>query len=837
MMESGSISSAEHLPQAGTAIKTVPRATYRFQFNEHFRLTDALALVPYLHELGISHVYASPLFKAGAHSNHGYDVCHFGELNPEIGTEEDLEKLVTALRAYDMGLVLDIVPNHMGISTGANPWWQDVLKNGPASRYAGYFDIQWEPRDPKLRGKILLPILGDHYASVLKRGELKLQQDNGAPMLHYFENKFPLAPDSVPRDLSLEKLNSDHHALNDLIQKQNYSLAFWGEGDLKLNYRRFFAVSTLAGVRIEDENVFSDVHSLLKHWLKKNWLDGLRVDHPDGLRDPKTYFDRLRQLAPHLWIVVEKILQPEEGMPRDWPVQGTVGYEFLNQVNGLFIQPENEKALEDFYFDFTGEPMDSGKMVHEKKRLVLETLFITEINRLLEMLVQIAARRQAHQVFPREHLREALIEFAACFPVYRTYARPEEDFASEGDLLYVQEAASIAKKTRRDLSPALFEFLTDLMLLVSRGDAEDEFVARFQQLTGPAMAKGVEDTTFYCLNYFLSLNEVGGDPGNFGVNEDEFHEFCLKQSKSSPHSMLGSSTHDTKRSEDVRARLNVLSEIPEEWSAAVLRWSKMNEPYRKNHFPDRNIEYVLYQTLVGAWPISPERLLAYVDKASCESKQHTDWNHRNAQYDEALKNFTTAVVNNQDFIKDLESFIATVKEAAQVNSLAQTLIKLTAPGAPDIYQGTEIWDFSLVDPDNRRPVYYELRKRLLAEAKSASPEEAWSRRDEGLPKLWLIQKTLKFRAQHEDLFNGNYEPLYSHGENAENVVAFIRGGGMIPVVQRFMRSRKGELPALPLPEGTWRNEFTGEAFTGEVPAGQILKKFPVALLVREPNHL
>ncbi len=833
MTEAGVISTVSHEEKAGAALRTVPRATYRLQFNEHFRLVDALALVPYFHELGVSHLYASPLFKAAPHSSHGYDVCDFNQLNPEIGTEDDLEKLIASLRERGMGLVLDIVPNHMGIGTPENGWWQDVLRNGPASRFAQHFDIEWCPPDPKLHGKILLPVLGDRCESILKRSELRIQKENGEAVLCYFENEFPIAPDSIPQNFSAERVNSDPHTLNDLIQKQNYSLAFWGDGDSRLNYRRFFAVSTLAGVRIEDEAVFNDVHSLLKRWLGKQWLDGLRVDHPDGLRDPGTYVKRLRSLAPDLWTVVEKILQPGEDMPDDWPVEGTVGYDFLNQLNGLFIQNKNRKALTDFYADFTGEPIDAGRMVREKKRLVLETLFVTEVRRLVDLLVGVAARRPAHQDFSSEHLREALIVFVACFPVYRTYVRPEDDFVSESDLLYVNRAVTCAKQARPDLAPALFEFFGDLLLLLFHGKSEYEFVARFQQLTGPAMAKGVEDTTFYCLNYFLSVNEVGGDPGKFGVSIDEFHEFCRKLQMDGGHSMLSSSTHDTKRSEDVRARLNILSEMPREWCTAVSRWRKINEQHCKNHFPDRNIEYVLYQTLVSAWPISLERFLAYLDKASCEAKQHTDWNHRNPQYDEALKNFATKVLEDRNFITDVEAFIASLTEAAQINSLAQTLIKFTAPGVPDIYQGNEIWDFSLVDPDNRRPVDFERRKRLLAEVKELSAVDAWKRRDVGLPKLWIIQKTLEFRAGHQELFNGNYEPVFPRGNNADHVIAFVRGGGVMTVVPRFMQSRPGELPQLLLPRGRWRNEFTGETFIGEIATGEVFAKFPVALLVRE----
>ena len=833
-MIASTVASAEQLKPVGRATgRTCPRATYRLQFNEHFRLGDALALVPYFQELGISHIYASPLFKAAAHSVHGYDVCDFGRLNPEIGTEGDLEKLVSALREQNMGLILDIVPNHMGIATPENEWWQDVLKNGRASKYAEYFDIQWETPDPALRGKILLPVLGDQYERVLERGELKIEMDRNGPFLCYFEHRFPISPGSIGDDFLPGTINSNRAALNELIQKQHYSLAYWGEGDSKLNYRRFFAVSTLAGVRVEDETVFNDVHALLGHWLKRNLLDGLRVDHPDGLRDPKKYLDGLRAMAPRAWMIVEKILQPGEEMPDDWPVEGTVGYDFLNEINGLFIQEKNEKALTDFYSGFTGEAMDSGKTVREKKILVLETLFVTELNRLSDLLELIAKRRAVHRDFTAEQLREALIEFTACFPIYRTYVRPEDGFVSESDLRNIKNASAQAVRARRDLPAGSIEFLRGLLMMSVHGDLESEFVARFQQLTGPAMAKGVEDTTFYCLNYFTSLNEVGGDPGRFGVSVEEFHEFCRRQQERGGYSMLCSSTHDTKRSEDVRARLNVLSEIPEEWIQTVSRWSKMNEKHRKNHFPDRNAEYLLYQTLVGAWPISLERLCAYMEKASCEAKQHTDWNHRNSQYDRALKDFVTAALGDKDFIRDLEAFLATVSEAAQINGLAQTLLKLTAPGVPDIYQGNEIQDFSLVDPDNRRPVDFEERQRLLADAKKIGSEEAWKRRDEGMAKLWLIRKVLAYRARHQPVFAGDYEPIHARGDNADDLIAFLRGGKAMTIVPRFNRSRAGGLPSLLLPRGMWRNELTEEIFIGEIATAKLFRKFPVALLVQE----
>jgi len=815
----------------------IPRATYRFQFNEHFRLSQATALIPYLSALGISHVYASPLFQAAAHSNHGYDVCDFSRLNPEIGTEEELEALVRTLHRNGMGLVLDIVPNHMGISTRANAWWWDVLKNGRASRFAGHFDIDWDPADETLRGKVLLPILGDEFDAVLEKGDLKLENRNNDLVLRYFENELPVAPGSFPPDGSIEETNNNAGALRELAARQHYQLAPWREGDQRLNYRRFFAISTLAGVCVENQAVFDDVHPLVRRWVEKKWLDGLRVDHPDGLRDPEHYLNDLFELAPDQWIVVEKILQPQEALPETWPVHGTTGYDFLNQVNGLFVDSSSENILTDFYVKFTGEPANSDAIVQEKKRLVLNTLLVTEVSRLTELLYEIAVRRFAEKRLTRDQLREALVEFTVNFPVYRTYIRPEEYFVSESDTRFVRQAEAAARKAHAQWPPEVFDLITGLMFSRYCGELEDDFVARFQQLTGPAMAKGVEDTTFYYLNRFASLNEVGGDPGKFGVPVNEFHEYCERLRTRWPHTMLASSTHDTKRSEDVRARLNVLSEIPGEWCAAVLRWSQMNERHRTHCSPDRNAEYLFYQTLAGTWPVSQDRILAYMEKASCEAKQETDWNNRNAEYDAALKDFIIGALNDPRFTDDLAHFVGRLKNASQINSLAQTLVKLTAPGVPDIYQGTELDDFSLVDPDNRRPVDFELRQRLLAEANNLSAEEAWARRDEGLPKLWLIQKVLRRRAQYDIFFKGNYLPLRANGPKAGQVVAFMRTGSLITIVPRFILALKDDWAntTITLPEGRWQNEFTGETVSGVVGLHEFFKLFPVAVLIRNES--
>jgi (1->4)-alpha-D-glucan 1-alpha-D-glucosylmutase len=819
----------------------IPRTTYRFQFNEHFRLPDALALVPYLHELGLSHVYASPLFKAAPHSTHGYDVCDFTQLNPELGTEADLEKLVTALHWKKMGLVLDIVPNHMGIGTPENISWWDVLTYGEKSKFAHHFDIDWESSHENLRGKILIPILGDDYETLLNKGELQLLFENGKLFIGYQEHRFPLAPKTIsklPKDENgLKKFNSNFAAIDKLIRQQKYLLEFHAHGDAQLNYRRFFAVSSLAAVCVEDEKVFHGTHSLIRKWIEKGWLDGLRVDHPDGLRDPKKYLQRLRALAPDAWIVVEKILEPEELLPETWPVQGTTGYDFLNQLNGLFVDAASEKAFTDFYAEFTGETTDYAALVREKKRAVLKTILVAELNRLTALLAAIAAGRKEFKKISRAQWRDALAEIIVCFPVYRSYVAETNGATTAADIAVIKLAVHLACEERQDIPPTIFAFIHALLLKPQGSVAAKNFVARFQQLTGPVMAKGVEDTVFYCFNRFTSLNEVGGDPKIFGTSIESFHKFLSQQQKHWPHSELTTSTHDTKRAEDVRARLNVLSEIPETWAQTLRRWSKMNECHRQNNLPDRNAEYLFYQTLAGAWPLSEERAQFYMEKAAHESKQHTTWTNRNEPYEKALRNFVSETLRDPQFTTDLEHFTSTLATAAAANSLSQTLIKLIAPGVPDIYQGCELWDLSLVDPDNRRPVDFGLRQKLLAESKNLSAEKLWARRAEGLPKLWLIQKTLRLRGRLSDFDKFSYEPILARGAKAENVFAFSRGGKVIPIVPRFVLQLKNDWQntSLELPPGKWRNEFTGESLSGELRMENMFRKFPVALLAKRED--
>ena len=876
------------MPSGQPARRTgrIPSATYRFQFNRNFTLRHGLELIPYLRELGISHLYASPLLTACPGSAHGYDVCDYETLNPELGTEEDLQALVATLRQHEMGLILDIVPNHTGIASPENRWWWDVLENGRSSHFASHFDIDWNPPDPRLRNKVLAPVLGDRYQRVLERKEIRLEVDSATITLRYGDHRFPLSanswaailerdgagparrgrtrPTSDPdREKSLPALkeefarlcretpaavarikatvaeiNADADQLDKLIQQQHYVLTFWLHGHAALNYRRFFAVTTLAAVRVEDARVFAASHSLIRKWLDQGFVDGLRVDHPDGLRDPEQYLQRLRKIAPRAWIVVEKILEPGESMRETWPVQGETGYAFMNRVGGLFIDPAGEESFNRVYSEFTGQSVDYPAMVREKKRLVLRELLRAEVDRLAGLLLQICASHWRYRDFLRNELRDAVTEFAVSFPVYRSYIRPKSGKVSPADQALVRAAFLAASGGGAASDSDALEFLRDLLLLEIRGKSESEFVLRFQQLTGPAMAKGVEDTTFYCFNRFVSLNEVGGDPSRFGLSPEAFHRATIAVAAVWPVSMLASSTHDTKRSEDVRARLAVLSEIPEQWRETVHRWTAINEPHRKGGLPDRNTEYFFYQTLAGAWPIEAGRALDCIEKATCEANVHTSWLRRNSAYDRAVREFVTDVLQDRTFVKDLDGFAAFLAEPGYINSLAQTLIKLTAPGVPDIYQGTELWDFSLADPDNRRPVDFTTRRRLLAELPGLAAETVWQRRQEGVAKLWLIQKTLALRRRCPTLFDASspYRPLATHGDSHSHVVAYLRGDAAVTLVPRLVTGLSGGWAdtTLELPEGNWRNELTGDAVSGgRTGLAKLFDKFPVALLVRQ----
>jgi (1->4)-alpha-D-glucan 1-alpha-D-glucosylmutase len=884
-----------------SAVPKTPLATYRVQLRSEFAFDDAAAIAGYLADLGVSHLYSSPYLQAARGSTHGYDVVDPTRVNEDLGGEEAHARLCRTLGEAGLGQVLDIVPNHMAITERRNTWWWDVLENGAASRYAGYFDVDWNSPHARLRDTVLLPILGDHYGRVLENGELELVRRDGRFEIHYHEHRMPVAPRSLDAlvdkaarrcgspdlafiadsygqlplatatdrasiarrhrdkevlagqlarllgerpevaralDEVVAEVNADPDALDELLQRQNYRPAFWRTAGQELDYRRFFDVHTLIGLRMEDERVFADTHALVLRWLKTGVIDGVRIDHPDGLRDSEEYFERLRDEAPEAWIVVEKILEPGEPLRESWPVEGTTGYDFLNRAGGLLIDLAGEEPLTALYAELTGESTDWPALVREKKLLVLGELLASDVNRLAEVFLEVCERHRRYRDYTRFELRQAIREVVACFPVYRVYARAEIGEVTDLDRHYAGEAIEAAKAHRPDIAADLFDFFRDLLLLEIRGERESELVMRFQQLTGPAMAKGVEDTAFYNFHRLISLNEVGGSPGEFGLSAAGFHRLAADAQRIWPAAMLATSTHDTKRSEDVRARISLLSEIPERWGEAARRWFERNANHRQGDFPDRNAEYLLYQTLVGAWPITPERAAAYMEKATREAKVHTSWTRPNPEYEEGLRGFVNAVLADPELVADLEAFVAPLVEPARINSLAQTLLKLTAPGVPDFYQGTEIWDLSLVDPDNRRPVDYDLRRRLLADLeRGMTPEAILARMEEGLPKLWVIRQGLQLRRRNPEPFGpkGEYEPLRVSGSRADHAVAFARRGEVAVIVPRLPLRLGGDWQGstIELAPGAWRNELTGEEVEGgERAVAELLARFPVALLSR-----
>jgi len=877
-----------------------PSATYRLQLRAGFTFDDAARVSDYLSELGVTHVYCSPYLQAAPGSTHGYDVIDHTRPNVELGGEEGLRRFTAALRAGGLGQVLDIVPNHMAISTAANWWWADVLENGPSSHFASYFDVEWDPPEARLRNTVLIPILRDHYGRVLEAGELQIVRHGAEFQVRYAENTYPISPSSLgpvlgraarqsgsdalafladafsglPRPTATDRasvrrrhrdkavlreqlrhlleddpfattaidqvvadMNADPDALHALLDMQNYRLAWWRSGDRDLGYRRFFDIDTLIALRMEDEQVFQDTHRRVLEWVREGVVEGLRIDHPDGLRDPRQYVERLRAAAPDAWIVAEKILEPEETLPEAWPIAGTTGYDFLNRVMGLFVDQEAEEPLTQFYREFTGESVDYPVLVRDKKRLVLSEVLGSDVNRLTDLLLQICERHRRHRDYSRHQLTDATRELIAWFPVYRTYVQPTAGEVSEVDRHYIDAAMEAAIREQPDIEVTLFEFLRDLLSLAVTGDLENEFVARFQQLTGPAMAKGVEDTLFYTYNRFVALNEVGGDPSRFGVSLQRFHEAAQEAQRHWPLSMLTTATHDTKRGEDIRARLTVLSEQPESWLVAVRRWSAMTKSHRTRDWPDRNAEYLFYQTLVGAWPVCAKRLTAYMEKASREAKVHTSWTSPHADYDEALRTFVLACFEDRAFMEDVRGFVEPLVAPGRINSLAQTLIKLTAPGVPDLYQGTELWALHLVDPDNRQPVDYDARRQALTDVKSLSPPAIWQRADEGLPKMWVTHAALQMRHRHRDAFDprGSYTPVQARGPLACHIVAFHRGEDVMTVVPRLVVRAGGRWrgTTISVPSGEWHNVLTQQRVeSGEVDVAHLWQDFPVALLER-----
>jgi (1->4)-alpha-D-glucan 1-alpha-D-glucosylmutase len=865
------------------------------QISAAFGFDRVAAIAEYLARLGISHLYASPYLLATEGSSHGYDITDYRQVSMDRGGDAARRRMNRALADHGLGQVLDIVPNHMATDPARNMLWADVLRNGRNSRYSHFYDINWEPAEQKLHGKVLVPILGEPYGDTLEAGKLAVRREGAVVTLHYEDHRLPVAPESLAGPLGaaaagagsdslafyahalsecairpgaegerdarvleeqiarlledepalaaayddvLGEINQSPDRLDELLGRQHYRLAYWRTADHEINYRRFFSIDTLAGVRVEDSAVFDHTHELVLRWLEGGEIDGLRVDHIDGLRAPEAYLRRLRHRAGEAWIVVEKILEGAETLPTSWPVAGTTGYDFLNHAGGLFVDPAGEKPLTELYAGLIGDATGYGEIVRQSRARIVDGNLRSEVDGLTALLVEASQRHRRYRDLGRSELRAALSELIISLPVYRTYVGEDADGQRQEDVRYIDEALSVAGQQRPDLDARLWDYLRR-MLLVWRGEPEIEFVARFQQLTGAAMAKGVEDTAYYRYNRLVSLNEVGGDPGHFGVAPEAFHRFCTHLQQHWPETMLTTSTHDTKRGEDVRLRISALSEIPRWWRGAVERWSRRSEVHRRDGMPDRNDEYLLYQTLAGTWPIEEDRLQQYMLKAAHEAKRHTSWKIPNADYEGALAAFVHGVVNDADLIADLEALLAPLIRPARISSLAQTLIKYTAPGVPDLYQGTELWDMSLVDPDNRRPVDYDLRRDLLAELDGLSPEAVLARMNEGLPKLLVIRRALEVRRAHPELYaaRATYQPLAATGERAHHVVAFARSGGAITVVPRLLVGLAGDWgdTTLELPAGRWVNAFTADECEGRQRLTDLLRRFPVALLVRQED--
>jgi (1->4)-alpha-D-glucan 1-alpha-D-glucosylmutase len=923
----------------------IPGATYRVQLHAGFRFQDARALIPYLDELGVTDFYASPVFKAKPGSTSGYDITDPEQLNPELGSQEEFRAFADELKRRGMGLLIDIVPNHMAADSG-NKWWMDVLENGPCSPFANYFDIDWDPAVRVREDRILRPILGAPFGVALENQELRVAFEEGSFFVYYYQHKMPVDPATYgailhwgtgdqpgglglralqelnqlndlvaglpPRtttdpekidqryreteilkhrllqlsrdnpdviaflDQRLQKLNGvkgdprSFDALEDFLAQQPYTLSYWRVAREKINYRRFFDIAELIGVRVELPEVFEAIHSLVFGLVHEGFVTGLRIDHIDGMYDPAGYLGSLRYRVPDSYLVVEKILRGEEKLPEDWPVEGTTGYEFANAVNAVLLDPEGLKRLDASYRRFTGNECSFEDMLYAQKKRIISQLFAGEALSLgLQLGILAEQDRHARDLSPRE-LQQALIEVTACLPIYRTYILAPE--MSTADRAYIEAAVRQALRRNPPALHPVLEFLRHVLLLEfpptlppGGRPAWKQFVRRWQQFTGPAMAKGLEDTTFYIDNRLISMNEVGGpmEP----LTPEKFHQFNLTRLGRSPSTLNTTSTHDTKRSEDVRARITVLSELPDVWSARISRWGNLNAGARlkwKDSFvPGRNEETFLYQTLVGAWPLDPaevpsfqERLQNYLVKGFREAKVNTSWTTPDEGYEQAVAHFVKAILEPSDknrFLPDFLSFQARIAAYGSLQSLSQTLLRLTAPGVPDTYQGTELWDFSLVDPDNRRPVDFILRHQLLQQVNARPLPDLIDKWKDGGIKLYLIQKVLQYRKAHPDLFlAGDYLPCYASGPKSKHVLAFARCRSSQWVLAIVPRLTIGLTPAgsppaltgrvwrdteLSMPEQAprrWTNILTGEHLNlsdvNTVQVRSVLQRFPVALL-------
>jgi (1->4)-alpha-D-glucan 1-alpha-D-glucosylmutase len=889
----------------------IPTCTYRLQFNRWFTFNQAREIVPYLHALGVTDVYASPYFQAGAESLHGYDITDHNKLNAAIGSRADYDSWIAELHAHSMGQVLDFVPNHVGIADSLNTWWMDILENGPSSRYAPYFDIDWQPLKSDLHDKVLLPILRDQYGRVLERGELRVCFEEGTFYLLYGDRRLPIAPGTYRHVLEIALENLAEHeeedfyaelqsiltaleylpkrnetdpkrvaertrekeiikrrlerrcaeapqvqhaieralaqingepgdprsfdALDELLNAQSYRLAFWRVAAEEINYRRFFDVNDLAAIRVELPKVFDAIHRLVLDLVRVGAVTGLRIDHPDGLYLPREYFEKLQQRCVKalgiglpqdgraIYMLAEKILTGSETLRKNWLVHGTTGYDFANQVAQVLVDSTAETAITKTFHRFIGHSMPFGHLVYAKKLQVMKLALANDVDVLGNMLDRLSEQNRWYRDFTLEALSRTVRETIACFPVYRTYLAPGEPIG-EADRQIVERAITAAKRRNPAMEESIFNFLRDVLLLrfppnldAKARAAHTHFVLKFQQATAPIMAKGLEDTVFYIYNRLAALNEVGGEPQQFGLSVEAFHERNLDRQRNWPAALLTTSTHDTKRSEDVRARIVAISEIPELWRRALQRWHAANRRWKRTindmEAPDNNEEYLLYQTLLGTWPVqtngepepaaTPEylqRIQGYMAKALHEAKINTSWIQPNEEWDAAMRDFVTKILDLSPRNKFLPVFVPVAREIARlgaVNSLTQTLLNLTSPGVPDIYQGNEIWNYSLVDPDNRRPVDYDRRRQMLETLAATDPNELMKAWPDGRIKMFLTQCVLRFRRVQAGLFRrGQYLPLKANGTLAECCISFARefAGKWVVVIAPRLSSRVGFPP-------------------------------------------
>lgn len=967
-----------------------PLSTYRLQLHKGFTFADAEAVLAYLRDLGIGDCYASPIFEARPGSLHGYDVTRHDRLNPELGGEEGFARFAARLRALGMGLLLDIVPNHMGVGNDS-VWWQDVLRNGRASAYAGYFDIDWDPLKSELRDKLLLPILGGQYGEELEAGHIRLVVSDGRLRVKYFDHLLPIAlrtlhtifPQSeldelgvtsdfreVLRDAAhipphettdaalaaqrrqqidewrprmreallseemqpalqraLERMNGrpgdprSFDRLHEFLEQQPWRLAYWRVSSQEINYRRFFDVNDLVGLRMENAEVFAATHCLIRRLLARGEVTGLRIDHCDGMFNPRQYLARLQALylasqccgeasgesvaedgiepeahyalRSHDWnaepgplyVVVEKILEPKEALPPGWPMRGSSGYDFVYSGNQVFINGRNRDRFTRFYEQLTGGPSAPATIVYQSKLNVMRSSLSSEVYVLTNLLSRLASSNRRARDFTDDLLEDAIRETIACFPAYRTYIDERGEY-TEHERILIRRAIARAKQRSRNMELSVFDFLEKTLLLHEKRGAEiDErelyFAQKFQQLTGPVMAKGVEDTAFYVYNRFISSNDVGSSIDAFGIGIDEFHESNQARLRESPDAMLATSTHDTKRSEDVRSRLNVLSEMTHLWPSYVRRWVRMNARHKRTVedgriAPDANEEYFLYQTLAGAWPWAANtiqeredfvaRIEQYMTKALSEAKVNLSWTNPDPAYLDAVHGFIRRIAMPDErgreprFVETLRELLPSLELFGAVNALALTILKVASPGVPDFYQGTEMWDLSLVDPDNRRPVDYEIRRtalrdlqeRALSHGRLAVCRDLLARFDDGRVKLWTTYQALQLRDRMPEVFRrGEYIPATVSESHAESAIAFTRGRRVMAAVPRFAWTLMGGRARLPLGDAWGRaelfvpemagaeleNVFTGERLRvreqGSLRLAEVFQEFPVALLARD----